>query len=85
LSLGEARGEREMAAGPGSAQFSGDEKKVTGACPRAVRRSFFGNCPEEGNGKEELAGTDGFASDDRKPELFGKERKSSIGLMESGG
>ena len=74
-----------MATGPGPAQFSGDEKKVTGACSRAIRGGFFGNRPEQGDGKEELAGSNGFASDDRKLELFREDRKPSIGLMESGG
>jgi hypothetical protein len=85
LALGEARGEREVAAGPGTSQFSGDEKKVARVRSCAIRGGFFGNRPEKGNGKEELAGSDGFPSDDRKPELFGEERKPSIGLMESGG
>jgi hypothetical protein len=84
LALGEARGEREVATGPGPAQFSGNKKKVTGACSRAIRGGFFRNRPEQGDGKEELAGADGFPSDDRKPELFGEERKPLIGLMESG-
>jgi len=85
LALGESRGEREVAAGPGTSQFPGDEKKVTRARSCAIRGGFFGNRPEEGNGKKELAGSDGFASDDRKPELFGEERKPPIGLMESWG
>jgi len=85
LTLGEARGECKVAARPGTAQFSGNKKKVTGACSRAIWGGFFGNCPQQGDGKEELAGADGFPSDDRKPELFGEERKPSIGLMQSGG
>jgi len=85
LALGEARGEREVAARPGTAQFSGDKKKVTRSCSRAIWGCFFGNRPEKGDGKEELACADGFASDDRKPKLFGEKRKPSIGLMESGG
>ena len=85
LALGEARGEREVAARPGTAQFSGDKKKVTRSCSRAIWGGFFGNRPEKGDGKEELACADGFASDDRKPELFGEERKTPICLLESRG
>ena len=73
LALGEARGEREVTTGPRAPQFSGHEKKVAGACSRAIRGGFFRNRPEEGNGKKELAGADGFPSDDREAELFGEE------------
>ena len=35
---------------------------------------------EEGDGKEELAGADSFATDDGEAEFFGEKRESAIGL-----
>jgi hypothetical protein len=80
LAFGEAWGEGEMAAGPGATEFSRDEKKMPWAGTRAVWGVVFCYGAEEGDGKEELAGADSFATDDGKAEFFGEKGESTIGL-----
>ena len=80
LAFGEAWGEGEMAAGPGATEFSRDEKKMPWAGTGAVWGVVFCYGAEEGDGKEELAGADSFATDDGEAEFFGEKGESAIGL-----
>ena len=80
LAFGEAWGEGEMAAGPGATEFSRDEKKMSWAGTGAVWGVVFCNGSEKGDGEEELAGSDGFATDDGEAEFFGEKGESAIGL-----
>ena len=80
LAFGEAWGEGEMAAGPGATEFSRDEKKMPWAGTGAVWGVVFCYGAEKGDGEEELAGSDGFATDDGKAEFFGEKGESAIGL-----
>ena len=80
LAFGEAWGKGEMAAGPRATEFSCDEKKMSWAGTGAVWGVVFCYGAEEGDGEEELAGSDGFATDDGKAEFFGEKGESAIGL-----
>ena len=80
LAFGEAWGEGEMAAGPGATEFSCDEKKMPWAGTGAVWGVVFCYGAEKGDGEEELAGSDGFATDDGEAEFFGEKGESAIGL-----
>ena len=80
LAFGEAWGEGEMAAGPRATEFSRDEKKMPWEGTGAVWGVVFCYGAEEGDGEEELAGSDGFATDDGEAELFGEKGESAIGL-----
>jgi len=80
LAFGEAWGESEMAARPRATEFSRDEKKMPWAGTGAVWGVVFCYGAEEGDGEEELAGSDGFATDDGEAEFFGEKGESAIGL-----
>jgi len=80
LAFGEAWGEGEMAAGPRATEFSRDEKKMPWAGPRAVWGLEFRYGAEKGDRDEELAGSDGFTTNDGEAELFGEKGESAIGL-----
>ncbi len=80
LAFGEAWGEGEMAAGPRATEFSRDEKKMPWAGTGAVWGVVFCYGAEKGDGDEELAGSDGFATDDGEAEFFGEKGESAIGL-----
>jgi hypothetical protein len=80
LAFGEAWGEGEMAAGPGATEFSRDEKKMSCAGTGAVWGVVFCYGAEKGDGDEELAGSDSFATDDGKAEFFGEKGEPAIGL-----
>jgi hypothetical protein len=80
LAFGEAWGEGEMAAGPGATEFSRDEKKMSCAGTGAVWGVVFCYSAEEGDGDEELAGSDSFATDDGEAEFFGEKGESAVGL-----
>ena len=80
LAFGKAWGEGEMAAGPGATEFSRDEKQMPWAGTGAVWGVVFCYGAEKGDGEEELAGADGFATDDGEAEFFGEKGESAIGL-----
>jgi len=80
LAFGEAWGEGEMAAGPRATEFSCDEKKMSWAGTGAVWGVVFCYGAKKGDGDEELAGSDGFATNDGEAEFFGEKGESAIGL-----
>jgi len=83
LAFGETWGEGEMAAGPGATEFSCDEKKMSWSGTGAVWGVVFCYSAEKGDGDEELAGSDGFATDNGETEFFGEKGESAIGLAEA--
>jgi len=80
LAFGEAWGKSEVAAGPGATEFSRDEKKMSWAGTGAVWGVVFCYGAEKGDGDEELAGSDGFATDNGETEFFGEKGESAVGL-----
>ena len=80
MAFGEAWGEGEMAVGPRATEFSCDEKQMPWAGTGAVWGVVFCYGAEKGDGDEELAGSDGVATDDGEAEFFGEKGESAIGL-----